>query len=53
MHAQPAEAVGCAYKPEPSLLPAPCSPAQMEQMCDLLIERVHALEKEEGALRCG
>lgn len=37
--------------PTTSTAPAPCSPAQMEQMCDLLIERVHALEKEEGALR--
>lgn len=25
----------------------------MEQMCDILIERVQTLEKEEGALRCG
>ena len=25
----------------------------MEQMCDLLIERVQALEQEEGKLRCG
>lgn len=49
--AQHCVALGEAPRRHAALPKAPRCPLQMEQMCDLLIERVSALEKEEGVLR--